>query len=67
MPERRSKIKVGLAQIDARLGDLEFNLAHHLEWIAQARSEGVELLLFPSSPSPATGCSTSRRASRSSP
>lgn len=46
-PDRRSQIKVGLAQIDARLGDLEFNLAHHLEWIAQARAEGVELLLFP--------------------
>jgi len=47
MPERRSQVKVGLAQIDARLGDLEFNLAHHLEWIGQARAEGVELLLFP--------------------
>lgn len=44
---RRSKIKVGLAQIDCRLGDLEANLAHHLEWIANARAEGVELLLFP--------------------
>ncbi len=47
MPAKRSKIKVGLAQIDARLGDLAFNLAHHLEWIDQARAEGVELLLFP--------------------
>ncbi|MEZ5313787.1 MAG: nitrilase-related carbon-nitrogen hydrolase [Thermoanaerobaculia bacterium] len=45
--ERRSKIKVGLAQIDCRLADLEHNLAHHLEWIATARAEGVELLLFP--------------------
>ncbi len=47
MPERRAKIKVGLAQIDARLGDLEHNLAHHLEWIEHAREERVELLLFP--------------------
>jgi predicted amidohydrolase len=45
--ERRSKIKVGLAQIDSRLADLEANLAHHLEWIENARREGVELLLFP--------------------
>jgi predicted amidohydrolase len=45
--ERRSKIKVGLAQTDSRLGDLEANLAHHLEWIENARREGVELLLFP--------------------
>ena len=47
MPERRAKIKVGLAQIDARLGDLEHNLTHHLEWIEHAREERVELLLFP--------------------
>ena len=45
--QRRSRIRVGLAQIDSRLGDLEANLAHHLEWIQTARKEGVELLLFP--------------------
>jgi predicted amidohydrolase len=45
--ERRTRIRVGLAQIDARLGDLEHNLAHHLEWIRRARGEGVELLVFP--------------------
>jgi len=47
MPERNARIRVGLAQVDARLGDLEANLAHHLEWIERARAEGVELLLFP--------------------
>ena len=45
--ERRTRIRVGLAQIDARLGDLEANLAHHLEWIERARAERVDLLLFP--------------------
>jgi len=46
-PERKTRIRIGLAQIDARLGDVEGNLERHLEWIARARSEGVELLLFP--------------------
>lgn len=45
--ERKTKIRVGLAQIDSRLGELEANVEHHLEWIARARGEGVELLVFP--------------------
>ena len=45
--ESRTRIRVGLAQIDARLGDLEANLDHHLEWIERARAERVDLLLFP--------------------
>lgn len=45
--ERKTRIRVGLAQIDARLGELEANVEHHLEWIARARREGVELLVFP--------------------
>lgn len=45
--ERKTKIRVGLAQIDSRLGELEANVEHHLEWIARARREGVELLVFP--------------------
>ncbi len=40
-------LTVGLAQIDARLGEVEANLERHLEWIARARERGVELLLFP--------------------
>ena len=42
-----ARLRIGLAQIDNWLGDLERNTAHHLEWIARARAEGVELLLFP--------------------
>lgn len=45
--ERKTRIRVGLAQVDARLADLDWNLAHHLEWIERARAEGVELLVFP--------------------
>ena len=45
--ERKTRIRIGLAQIDARLGDVERNLDHHLEWIARGRAEGVDLLVFP--------------------
>jgi predicted amidohydrolase len=47
MSERKTAIRVGLAQIDARLGEVEANLDRHLAWIERAKSEGVELLLFP--------------------
>lgn len=40
-------LRVGLAQVDARLGDVDANVERHLEWIARARAERVELLLFP--------------------
>ncbi len=40
-------LTVGLAQIDARLGEVETNLERHLEWIERARERGVQLLLFP--------------------
>jgi predicted amidohydrolase len=44
---RSTRIRIGLAQIDARLGEVEANLAHHLDFIARAGREGVELLVFP--------------------
>jgi len=40
-------LRVGLAQIDSRLGELAANLDKHLEWIDTARAQGVELLVFP--------------------
>jgi predicted amidohydrolase len=40
-------LRVGLAQIDCRLGEVDDNLERHLRWIAEARRQGVELLLFP--------------------
>lgn len=42
-----TRLKVGIAQIDCKLGDLAHNLQVHLQLIAEADSAGVELLLFP--------------------
>ncbi|RPI81131.1 MAG: hypothetical protein EHM41_21260 [Chloroflexi bacterium] len=41
------KIKIGLAQINTRLGVVEANLEKHLSLIQEARGQGVDLLLFP--------------------
>jgi NAD+ synthase (glutamine-hydrolysing) len=41
------KVKLGLAQINPKLGDVAANLAGHLETIEQAAAQDVELLLFP--------------------
>jgi predicted amidohydrolase len=40
-------VRVRLAQIAPILGDLDANLALHLEAIERARAEGIELLVFP--------------------
>lgn len=40
-------LKIGLAQINPKLGDVQANLALHLQTIEQAASQGVELLVFP--------------------
>jgi NAD+ synthase (glutamine-hydrolysing) len=47
MSSGKTTLRIGLAQIDSLLGDVEANLAKHLAWIERARGEGVELLLFP--------------------
>lgn len=41
------KIRVALAQINTRLGNVEANLAKHLTIIAQARESGADLVVFP--------------------
>lgn len=41
------QLKVGIAQIDSKLGDLSHNFQLHLEMVKQARSAGVSLLVFP--------------------
>ncbi|HLV45186.1 MAG TPA: nitrilase-related carbon-nitrogen hydrolase [Aggregatilineales bacterium] len=41
------RIKLGVAQTDAVLGDVEANLARHLEFVKQAREQDVDLLVFP--------------------
>ena len=41
------RINVGLAQIYPKLGDLEHNLAVHLDYADRARAAEVDLLIFP--------------------
>ena len=41
------KLKVGLAQIAPKLGDVHSNLRMHLDTIAQAKQQGLQLLCFP--------------------
>jgi predicted amidohydrolase len=40
-------MRIGLAQIRPRLGDIEQNVQMHLEMIRRAREEQVDLLVFP--------------------
>jgi predicted amidohydrolase len=40
-------LKLGLAQIKTRLGDLRANRDHHLAYVEQAVQQGVQLLVFP--------------------
>ncbi len=40
-------MKIALAQIAPKLGDLPSNLALHLEWIRQAKQSGCDLVVFP--------------------
>lgn len=47
MAESTTVLRIGLAQIDCRLGDVEGNAERHLDWIERAREAGVDLLVFP--------------------
>lgn len=40
-------LKIALAQINTRLGDVTPNLEKHLSWINEAKSNGVDLIIFP--------------------
>src|SRR5688572_27010900 len=42
-----STLKVGAAQIECRPGDLPANLALHLAVTEEARTKGIDLLVFP--------------------
>jgi predicted amidohydrolase len=44
---RTSSLRVAVAQVESVLGDLDRNVGKHLDMIARARAEGVEVLLFP--------------------
>lgn len=41
------RVKVGLAQIYPKLGDVKANLQKHLDTIQQASQQGVDLIIFP--------------------
>jgi NAD+ synthase (glutamine-hydrolysing) len=41
------KLNLGLAQIATQLGDVDSNLAKHLDLIRQAKEQNVDLLVFP--------------------
>ena len=41
------RITIGLAQIYPKLGDVKHNLGLHLDYVRQAREQGVDLLVFP--------------------
>ncbi|GHC29787.1 nitrilase-related carbon-nitrogen hydrolase [Aidingimonas halophila] len=43
----QDQLRVGAAQINTELGDVETNLERHMDIIAQAREAEVELLVFP--------------------
>src|SRR4051794_458404 len=40
-------VRIALAQINARVGDIEGNAAKLRSWIARARDQGAEIVLFP--------------------
>lgn len=42
-----ARLKVGVAQVESTLGDLEANAEKHLQLIAEARRAGVQALMFP--------------------
>ncbi|MCI0708293.1 MAG: carbon-nitrogen hydrolase [Ignavibacteriae bacterium] len=39
--------KVAIAQVDSRVGDVEHNLHHHIEYVERARELNAKLILFP--------------------
>lgn len=41
------RVKIGLAQIYPKLGDVTANVSKHLAYIEDAHSQGVELIVFP--------------------
>ena len=43
----QDKLRVGAAQINTTLGELNANIDRHLSLIAEAKRKGVELLVFP--------------------
>jgi len=47
MPEESTRLRLALAQVNTTVGDVEGNAALVAEWIARARAEAADLVLFP--------------------
>jgi len=47
MPERLPPLRLALAQLNPRVGDLEGNAAKISEYVERARDAGAELVVFP--------------------
>jgi predicted amidohydrolase len=45
--EALMKLKIGLAQMNTRLGDIQANLKSHLDLIDEARKQAADVLVFP--------------------
>ncbi len=41
------RLNVGLAQFNPKFGDIDANVERHIEWMKQAASHNVQLLVFP--------------------
>ncbi|XWX03500.1 nitrilase-related carbon-nitrogen hydrolase [Aggregatilineales bacterium SYSU G02658] len=41
------RLKLAMAQMYPKLGDVAFNLRAHLDWIEQANQQGAQLIVFP--------------------
>ncbi|MEM4289484.1 MAG: nitrilase-related carbon-nitrogen hydrolase [Nitrososphaerota archaeon] len=44
---RSGRLRVALAQVSTRIGDIKSNKEKHIEYIERARSEGADLVVFP--------------------
>ncbi len=42
-----SRLSLALAQFHSRLGDVAANLESHMEWIARAKAQGADVIVFP--------------------
>lgn len=41
------RVKIALAQVSTRIGDVKANKEKHIEYIERARSEGADIIVFP--------------------
>lgn len=39
--------RIAVAQIDVRVGDIDHNLKHHIDYVDEARSNGARIIIFP--------------------